>query len=171
MEDVKTYDAPGRPNLFLNGIVGGIIAGIVFVMAEMLMNVLILGKPFLGPLRLISSILLGTQAIQLSYPLATSLIVGVIVHLVLSSIFGVVFVYLLSWLKQLNVSAILQLVYGAIYGLVLWVLDFLILAPVFFPQFTRVNQFWNGFVAHTFFFGLVLGIYVAIVYSQREVAG
>jgi uncharacterized membrane protein YagU involved in acid resistance len=140
-------------------------------MAEMIMNVLILGAPFFGPLRLISSIVLGTQALQPSYPLATALIVGVIVHMILSSIYGVVFVYLLSWLRQSNAAVILQLIYGAIYGLALWVLDFLVIAPTLFPQFTNVNQFWNGFVAHTFFFGLVLGLYVAIVYHRRELEG
>jgi hypothetical protein len=82
-------------------------------------------------------------------------------------IYSVVFVYLLSWLRQLHATTVLHLIYGAIYGLALWVLNFLIIAPVAFPQFTNANQFWNGFVAHTFFFGAVLGLYVSIVYGRR----
>ena len=133
----------------------------------MLMNV-ILGEPFLGPLRLISSIVLGTEALQPSYPIVTAGLVGLIVHMILSMIYGLIFVYILKWIGQLHVSTGLLLLYGSLFGLLLWLVNFMVIAPAAFPQFTQVNQLWNGFVAHTFFYGTVLGAYVANTLSQEH---
>jgi hypothetical protein len=42
-----TVEQKPRVNLFWQGIAGGIISGIIFAMAEMILNVL-MGKPFFG---------------------------------------------------------------------------------------------------------------------------
>lgn len=60
-------------------------------------------------------------------------------------------------------TATLLLLYGSLFGLALWIVNFLIIAPIVCPQFTMVDQFWMGFVAHTFFFGTVLGGYIVAV--------
>lgn len=152
--------------LLLHGAVGGILAGVVFILAEMLISAA-MGGPFFGPLRMIGSIVLGPQALAGTFPLATAALVGLVVHLVLSAIYGVIFVYLLAYIRQLDASTGLLLLYGALLGFALWVINFLIVAPVAFPQFTMVDQFWMGFVPHTIFFGAVLGGYVAAVRPGR----
>ena len=169
----KEIDRRSKGRLFWYGIAGGLISGIVFAMAEMIMNVL-MGKPFFGPLRLIGTIVLGQQALAPTFPFVTAVIVGLIVHLVLSMIYGLIFIYLLAAARQAQASTGRLLVYGSLFGLALWVVNFLILATLFFPQFTQVNQFWNGFIAHTFFFGTVIGGYVALTkpgYEAVEVQG
>jgi len=165
----KIIEQKPANHLFWNGVVGGIIAGIIFAMAEMILNVL-MGKPFFGPLKLISSIVLGQQALAPTYPLVSAAIIGLIVHMIMSMIFGLIFIYLLAAVKQIQASTGRLLVYGSLFGLALWVVNFLILAPMLFPQFTMVNQFWNGFFAHTFFFGTMIGGYMSIVKPQYEIA-
>jgi uncharacterized membrane protein YagU involved in acid resistance len=165
----KTIDQKPKANLFWQGIAGGIISGIIFAMAEMILNVL-MGKPFFGPLKLISSIVLGQPALAPTYPLISAAVVGLIVHMIMSMMFGLVFIFLLAAVRQVQASTGRLLVYGWLFGLALWVVDFLILAPLLFPQFTTVNQLWNGFVAHTFFFGAMLGGYVSIVNPKHEVS-
>jgi uncharacterized membrane protein YagU involved in acid resistance len=139
----------------------------MFAMAEMFLN-LFLGKPFLGPLRLISSMVLGKQALTPDYSLGLSLSVGLMTHMIMSMIFGLIFVLLLVAVSQISASTGRLLALGSIYGVALWVVNFLILAPIFFPQFGTVNPFWNGFFAHTFFFGTVIGAYLAIFESRGE---
>lgn len=148
--------------LLLHGIVGGVVAGIVFAIAEMLITVA-LGGPILAPLALISTIVLGMQALAPAFPLITAVIVGLVVHVVTSAIFGVIFVYLLALANQLAAPASLLLLYGAIYGLALWIVNFFIIGALFFPQFLMVDQLWQGFVPHVFFYGLPLAGYVAAV--------
>jgi uncharacterized membrane protein YagU involved in acid resistance len=165
----KTIEQKPKVRLFWQGVAGGIISGIIFAMAEMILNVL-MGKPFFGPLRLIGSIVLGQQALAPTYPLASAAVVGLIVHMIMSMIFGLIFIYLLAAVRQVQASTGRLLVYGSLFGLALWVVNFLILAPVLFPQFIMVNQFWNGFFAHTFFFGTMIGGYASIVKPKHEVA-
>lgn len=148
--------------LLLHGIVGGIVAGIVFIIAETLIAV-VLGAPILAPLALISTIVLGTEALAPGFPLITAVTVGLMVHAVMSAIFGIIFVYLLALANQLAAPASLLLLYGAIYGLALWIVNFFIIGALFFPQFLMVDQFWQGFVPHVLFYGLMLAGYVAAV--------
>ncbi|MDG5815445.1 hypothetical protein QA601_10165 [Chitinispirillales bacterium ANBcel5] len=48
-------------------------------------------------------------------------------------------------------------------GLLMWVINFYLIAPalgwMWFPQ--EASQFWQGFVAHTFLYGAVVGWYLA----------
>ncbi|MCI0399221.1 MAG: hypothetical protein L0332_18790 [Chloroflexi bacterium] len=164
----QTFVVDTRPfkHWLRHGSVVGILAGIIFAIFEMLINV-VQGQSFFGPLRLISSIVLGPEATQATYPLATAAIAGVIVHMILSALYGVVFVYALVLTRQLGVSTALLLFYGSLVGFLLWVTNFIVIAPLLFPQFTQVNQFLHGFVAHTFFYGTVLGVYVAAVRPGR----
>lgn len=147
--------------LLLHGIVGGIIAGLVFAVADMIMAVVVMGAPFYAPLQMIGAIVLGPQTMEPTYPLAQAAVVAIVLHMVLSALYGVIFVYLLALGRQLGASTPALLVYGSLFGLALWVANFLIIAPIAFPWFAMVNQFWLGFVAHTFFFGTVIGAYVA----------
>lgn len=165
----STIERKPRVNLFWQGVEGGILSGIIFALAEMILNAL-MGKPFFGPLRLIGSIVLGQQALMPSYSIISAAVVGLVVHMIMSMTFGLIFVYLLAVLKQIQAPTGLLLAYGWLFGLALWVVNFLILAPVLFPQFTRVNQFWNGFFAHTFFFGTMIGGYVSIAKPKHEIA-
>lgn len=147
--------------LLVLGIVGGVIAGIVFAMADMVMAVVVMGGSFFDPMRMIGAIVLGQAALDPSYPLLQAGLVGMMLHMMLSAVYGVVFVYLLAVTRQLWASTGALLVYGSIFGLILWVANFLVVAPIAFPWFGMVNQFWLGFVAHTFFFGTVVGLYTA----------
>jgi len=149
-----------------HGIIGGLLAGLVFIVAEMIMNAA-LGKPFFGPPRLISSIVLGKAALMPTYSAAKAIIIGFILHFTLAVLFGVITLGLFEAARavvpRLGASPAMVLLYGAVAGCALWVINFLIIAPAAFPQFTTVNQFWNGFIAHTVFFGLVLGGYLVMV--------
>jgi hypothetical protein len=147
--------------LLLHGIVGGIIAGLVFAVADMVMAVAVMDAPFYAPLLMIGAIVLGPQTMDPGYPVAQAAAAAIPLHMMMSALYGVVFVYLLALLRQLSASTPVLLVLGSIFGLALWVVNFLIIAPIAFPWFAMVDQFWLGFVAHTFFFGTVIGAYVA----------
>ncbi len=149
-----------------HGVVGGFIAGIFFLLGEFFISV-VMGNELLEPLRYIGSMVLGTQALQETYPLLVAAGVGFVIHMLLSMLYGVIFFIVLTPLRQLNDSAPGFLLYGMIYGLSLWILNFLLIAPVLFPQLTDLNPFWNLFFVHTFLYGLAVGAYAAIFNSRR----
>lgn len=146
--------------LLLHGIVGGIIAGVVFASAHSIMGHVLMGDAY-GPIRRMGALALGPEAIDPEYPLAQAAIAGGLIYLVLSALYGVVFLYLVAAAGQLDAPVRSLLLYGLLFGVALWIINFLIIAPVAFPWFAAVDQFWFGFFAHALFYGTVLGAYMA----------
>jgi len=67
-----------------SGLIGGVVAGITFALFEMIASALLMGLPaFFMPLRSISGIVLGMQALDPSFSLVTAAIVGMLTHMML----------------------------------------------------------------------------------------
>jgi hypothetical protein len=147
----------------LHGAIGGIIAGIFFAMFEMIMAAVQMGADaFFMPLRMIGGTALGEQAMD---PTATSLLVagaaGLMVHMPLSIAYGVGIALVAALAAPLRSSALLLIAWATVAGFALWIVNFFVIAPIagwnWFPQDTDpIVQF----VAHTFFFGSILGLYL-----------
>ena len=155
-----------RPaELVRHGIIAGVVAGITLVAEEMLATVL-LGGSASDPFRLVASVVFGPQALAPDFGLWIAVLVGAAAHLVLSVLFGLLFVLLVAGAYQLSARIPLLLIYGVLYGLALWELNVLTVLHLLFPQvaplFGLANQIWNGIVGYALFYGLVLGAYVAV---------
>lgn len=138
------------------GVIGGIVAGLVFAAFEMIVSAMMMGgAAFFMPLRMIGAIVLGAAALEPTYSLWAAGLAGLIVHVVLAVIYGGIFATLFGGLR----SAVADIATGAAYGLALWLVNFYVIAPIAFPWFTEANPVVQ-FIAHTFFFGAVLGWYV-----------
>ncbi len=142
------------------GIIGGIIAGIIFAVSEMVMAVL-LGMPAVAPLQMIGAIALGPGVLPPAAPTASTLLAGVIVHMVLSATYGAVLGLIALGLPVLRSSVGVLMGIGLVWGLVLWLVNFYLIAPVAFPWFGMANPVVQ-FIAHVFFFGGALGYVFSI---------
>ena len=135
----------------------GVIAGIIFAVAEVV-AASILGNPLLTPFRAFASILLGQSAMQA----ASVVVLGSIVHLVLSGVFGLIYGLInagfsprteTSWGRQIGV--------GLAFGAAVWLANFQIIARIGYPWFLTMPQFAQ-LVIHALCFGLPLALmYVA----------
>lgn len=150
--------AAGRRSLVIASFVIGIVAGIIFAMFEMIVAAL-MGMGFFAPLRMISAIVLGERALEPSYSLGAAIVVGLIVHMILSAIYGVIYGLIVSAWTLLQ-QRIWLVAVATLYGLLLWLVNFYIIAPVAFPWFGMADPLVQ-FIAHTFFFGTVLGLLLA----------
>lgn len=144
------------------GALGGFIGGIVFAMFEMIMAALLNGaSAFWNPLRMIGATVLGKEALSPDYGLVTAALTGMVVHMMLSVLFGIVFGLVLAFVPSLARSAGLLIVAASLYGLLLWVVNFYVAAPVAgWNWFPDKSEPLVQFVAHTFFFGTVLGLVI-----------
>lgn len=102
------------------------------------------------PLRLISTLVLGQGALQAG---TTSVVLGVLVHAILSAGFGVVFALVVPALKSNGTVALA----GGVYGALVYVVNFLVLANVVFPQFRAPNDPLE-FAVHVVF-GYLLAVF------------
>jgi uncharacterized membrane protein YagU involved in acid resistance len=138
------------------GAIAGIVAGLVFAAFEMMASAFMMGaEAFFMPLRMIGAIVLGPEALDPSYALVTAGIAGVMVHMMLSVIYGVIFGEIATILR--GPAAFIGA--GGIFGFALWLVNFYLIAPFAFPWFLDSSPLVQ-FVGHTFFFGMVLGYYL-----------
>jgi len=149
------------------GAYGGIIAGVTFALFEMIFAALTANN-FFGPLRMIGAVALGKQALTPAVPLFDAALVGGLVHMVYSIAASVILAYLIAIINPLHSNAATIIITATIYGLLMWLVNFYLIAPAagwnWFPEVA--NQLWQGFVAHTFFYGTVLGLYLSGVKNK-----
>lgn len=130
------------------GVLGGIGAGALFLAVTMWFATSV-GDPAKGPLLMMSTILKGDEAMMAGN---ASVGIGLAVHLVLSSAFGLFFAALASRLK--TPGAVVAA--GAAYGAALYLVNFKVLSPTLFTTFEMANQPFE-LVVHVAF-GLLLSL-------------
>ena len=137
----------------------GLIAGIIFAIAEML-GAMVMGMAPSMPLQMFASVVLGQEAMAETAGAGTYA-VGIVTHLVLSAVFGVIYGLVnsnlsthtqTSWGRQLGI--------GLLFGAILWAVNFHIIARLFFPWFLEARQFLQ-LLMHALFFGVPLGLMYA----------
>ena len=156
----------GTPGVATNqwikhGILGGILGGLAIAAFDMVSAAVLMGlQAFFGPLREISGIVLGPQALEPTYPLLTAALVGVLTHMTLSIIYGIAFAGVVAAVPQLRASSMILVIAASLFGLAIWLVNFYLIAPVVgWTWFAMANPVVQ-FIAHTFFYGTVLGIYL-----------
>lgn len=141
---------------FQHGAVAGIVAGLVFAAFEMMASAFMMGSnAFFMPLRMIGAIALGPEALDAAYSLLAAGVAGVSVHLILAIIYGMIFGMIATMLR--GPGAFIGI--GSVFGFALWLINFYVIAPAAFPWFLEANPMVQ-FIAHTFFFGAVLGLWL-----------
>ena len=142
------------------GLIGGLVAGIVFAMFEMIMAVVRDGsEAFFMPLRMIGAIGLGASALDPTTALVSAGGAGLVIHMMLSMMYGVIVAGVLAFVPPLSRTTASVLIVSSLAGFGLWVLNFFILARIFgWTWFPDTQNVAIQFVAHTFMFGTVLGL-------------
>lgn len=156
--DIVTVIAHGS----LAGLVAGSALGATTVVGS-----LVLSGSASEPFRFAAAFVVGPGAFDPGFSLAAAVLMGVAIHFGLATLFGVVFVGLLSLTYQLSARRWLMVVYGSIFGFGIWEVNFLVAVPTLFPylvgRIDLATQLWNGILSYVFVYGPVLGIYVVLV--------
>ncbi len=139
--------------LVARGVVGGIVAGGLFLAATMWFATSV-GDPAKAPLLMMSTIVKGDDAMMAG---TASVGLGLVVHLVLSTAFGLVFAGIASRLRTAGTIAAA----GVGYGAALYLVNFKILSPALFTTFEMANQPFE-LVVHVVF-GALLALAFLVV--------
>ncbi len=116
----------------VRGAVGGLLAGLVFAAATMWF-VTSLGMPARTPLLMISTTVLGDEAMVNGDANST---IGLVVHALLSIVYGVIFALVARRLRSNAAIALAGLVFGGL----LYLVNFQVLARIWFETFRMANQ-------------------------------
>lgn len=162
-----TFDSDTNTgSALVHGVLGGVVAGIVFALSEMVMAML-MGMSALVPLQMIGAIALGPGVLPPTEATPTTVFVALVVHMMLSAIYGAVLALAALVIPALRSSIGVLTAVGAVYGLAIWLVNFYVVAPFVFPWFVMASPLVQ-FIAHVFFFGAVLGSYLGIQLARRR---
>jgi hypothetical protein len=145
----------------LRGAVMGIAAGGVFLIFEMVVAG-ITGPSVFEPFRMIAAVALGAGALSAEPTIGLPIVVPVAlaVHYALSAFYGAVFGTIAALTGVLRNDRVALVLAASVFGFVLWLAHFYVIAPVLFPWFSMASPVVQS-IAHTFFgsaLGLMLGI-------------
>jgi hypothetical protein len=145
----------------LRGAVMGIAAGGVFLIFEMVLAGLT-GQSVFEPLRMIAAVVLGEGALPPQPTIVLAIVVpaALAVHYALSAIYGAVFGVAVAGIDALRHGRFVLVGAATIFGFLLWLVNFYVIAPIAFPWFSMAEPYVQ-FTAHTFFFGTALGLSLA----------
>lgn len=146
------------------GIYAGWIAGASFALAEMVAMAVLRISP-LQPWRAFASMVGGRAALE-AWPLPVAFAVGFVVHAAIAAFWGVIYNALIG--ARLGTQSNAQAMAGVMFGLVVWVVDFFLLATLFWPWFLRANLPFQALV-HAAFYGLPLGLATAAFWVRAPV--
>lgn len=136
----------------------GIIAGVVFVTAEMILIATMGGGSPWGPPRMMAAIVMGTDVLP---PPATFdfgiTMIGMIVHFVLSIVLAFILGFVISkWRLGLGVAILV----GIVFGLLVYLVNFYVVTGLF-PWFSNARNAIT-LVSHLLFGGVLGWVYQAI---------
>jgi len=147
----------------MHGARAGLLAGFALGLVEIVASILLRGDPWL-PFDFAAAIVVGPDALTPAFPVAASIALGTVIHVLLSVVFGVMFLAGLTLTFQLSARPGLMLLYGVLFGAIVWEVDFLAVLPVIAPELTGrldlATQLWNGIVSYCLVYGPALGAYV-----------
>jgi hypothetical protein len=146
------------------GALAGVLAGLVFALFQVIMSAAGLGTPLSGLIVMVEGVTFGSGSGSISAPAiaAPEIAIAGLTHLVLSAIYGAVFGAVASKVHALRNDKKALIGAATVFGLLIWIVNFFVIAPVAFPWFAQTNGVVQ-FFAHTLFYGTVLGLLLAVM--------
>jgi hypothetical protein len=145
-----------------HGTLAGLLAGFALGSAEIVASTALHGDPWL-PFDFAVAIVIGPDALAPAFPVAASVALGTVIHTFLSALFGVMFLTALALTFQLSARSWLIALYGVVFALMVWEVNFLAVLPLIAPGLKgRIDlgtQLWNGIVSYSLVYGPVLAAY------------
>lgn len=120
----------------------GIIAGLIFMVLEMIMVPMFMdGSPW-GPPRMIAAIILGKGVLPPPPTFDFGVVmVAVILHLILSIIYAIILAWIINAAKT---SFWVSILIGAVFGYVLYLVNFYVFTGIF-PWFAKARNWISAF--------------------------
>jgi ABC-type sulfate transport system permease subunit len=138
----------------------GVIAGLVFLMLEMVLVWMAQGQSPFGPPHMMAAMVLGKEVLpppDTWAPFDLKIVMtAMMIHFPVSIAYGLLGAWLVhrfDWAGGLMI--------GAALGLAIYIVNFYMIAPVVFPWF-EMGRNWIGAFSHLMFGAVLAGAYIAL---------
>src|SRR5215218_9448504 len=143
------------------GALTGVLAGLVFALFQVIMAAAGVGTPLSKLIEMVEGVTNFGGAASAPGIAAPEIAIAGLTNLVLSAIYGAVFGAVASKVRALRNNRIALIGAATVFGLLIWIVNFFVIAPVAFPWFAQTNGVVQ-FFAHTLFYGTVLGLLLEV---------
>lgn len=145
------------------GALMGVFAGLVFAVFQAIMAMVAPGPPPGELVVMVEGIPYGGVPAPTGAPalVAPAIAMAALIHLVLSAVYGAIFGALAPRVSALRNDRRALVGAAAGFGLLIWLVNFFVIAPIAFPWFLETSQVVQ-FFAHTLFYGAILGLLLAV---------
>jgi len=154
------------PHVLLNGVLVGMLGGILMVLFSMIATVTYLQMGFFTPLYAIAAPLIGQQPLMTSlqqgsfYLALGPALLGLVIHLLWAALWGVIFVLLA---RRLHLTGGVAIISGLIYGVVVMLVMIFIVVPIVgAPNLLHLVGSFSFTIANALFYGLPLGLWPVV---------
>ena len=144
----------------LGGAVSGFFGGIAAMITGALMSLVTRGDLW-AQAKQISAVVLGPGAASQPGFVAGPVIVGTLLHLVVSLVLGALFSIVKRRILGLPSDMGMPVLLGLIYGLLVWLLAYYIILPTVNP--VLLNTYQPSFIIQNIVYGIVTGLFYAAV--------
>ena len=149
-----------------HGARGGLLAGVALGVVEIAAATVLSGEPWL-PFDFAAALIVGPEALAPAFPRAASMALGTVLHVLLSIVFGMAFLAGLALTFQLSARPALMVLYGMLFAVAVWEVNFLAVLPVIAPELAGrpdlAMQLSNGVLSYCLVYGPSLGLYIIAV--------
>ncbi len=159
---VRASAAPLLTKIEVGGAVAGLVGGIMMAVVGAILAIA-MGADLWKAAKLISTFVLGLGATAGEGFVAVPVIVGSLIHLSLSALFGALYGALSCriWKMPLDYGA--PVVFGFVYGLAIWLIAYFIVLPIVNPLLLEIYA--PSFLIQNMVYGMILGMVYAAVRS------
>jgi uncharacterized membrane protein YagU involved in acid resistance len=152
--------SPATRKIEIAGAVSGLIGGVAMAVVGALIATAMSTDIWLTPER-IAALVFGPVAAATPGFDAAPVIVGSLLHLALSALFGAVYALLISKVLRVTTEYGAPVVGGLVYGLLIWLVAYFIVLPVLNPLLLDVYA--PSFIIQNLVYGTVLGLVYMVV--------
>ncbi len=152
----------------VHGAIAGMIAGMAMAMYAMIASATFLHEGFFTPLYGIAAPIVGKQAMVTSmsqgiYFTFGPAIVGLIIHMMVSAVFGIIYGFAA---RALHLAGFVSVVAGMMYGVVILLVMSFVALPIIGLGSMPATVGWPSFTIEHLMYGVVIGLW-PLVKSQE----
>lgn len=148
-----------------SGLIAGLIGGVMMAVVGAALAIAIGDDLWKAP-KLIATFVVSPDAIAAPGFLAGPVLIGSLIHLTLSALFGVGFGVLATRIWNMPLSYGAPMVLGFVYGLAIWLIAYFIILPLVNPLVLEIYA--PAFLIQNLTYGLSTGLAYGLLHSRRH---
>lgn len=145
-----------------SGLIAGLIGGVMMAIVGAALAIAIGDDLWKAP-KLIATFVVSSDAIAAPGFLAGPVVIGSLIHLLLSALFGVGFSVLITRIWRMPLTYGAPMVLGLVYGLAIWLVAYFIVLPLINPLVLTIYA--PSFLIQNLTYGISTGLAYGVLHS------